>query len=152
LSSIPDVAETKRALLSRLAATVALDGYHVVAVPADHAPALAYTVGLRTTADHPELVAEGLEPPVAAQLLHLLARGVVAGERFAAGCRRTDLLPHVALAFDEVDAAADRLRVAALFHAPGGFAALRVAWADPAAERREAAGVATPPPAPVPPA
>ena len=142
-------ADGRRVAAERLlAATVALDGYHVVAIAVGHAPALAYTVGLWATAAHPELAVAGLEPTVAAQLLHLLAGRVVAGGRYAPGERLTGLLAHHALAFRDIEAgaAATRLRVAARFHAPGGFAALQVLWPDPASRCPAEAGCAAPQP------
>jgi len=63
---------TERADDGWLAATVALDGQHIVAIPAGHTLALAYTVGLSRSACHPEIAVTELAPPVATQLLHLL--------------------------------------------------------------------------------
>ena len=116
----------------RLATTVALDGYHVIAIPPGDATALAYTVGLWRSVGHPELAVAGLEPPVAAQLLHLLAAEVARGARFAPGDRPVGFPPGVAFQFRGIDArtAADCLRLAARFHRPGGFAALQTVWPD----------------------
>ena len=115
-----------------LATTVALDGYHVVAIPPGDVPALAYTVGLWRSAGHPELAVSGLEPPVAAQLLHLLAAEVARGARFAPGDRPAGFPPGVGFLFRGIDAgtAAVHLRLAARFHQPGGFAALQTLWHD----------------------
>lgn len=116
----------------RLATTVALDGRHVVAIPAGRTPALAYTVGLWRSAGHPEIAVTGLEPPVAAQLLHLLAAEVAGGVRFAAGDRRTGFLAGGTLVFRAIEphTATARLRLAARFHEQGGFAALQALWPD----------------------
>lgn len=116
----------------RLATTVALDGRHIVAIPSGRAPALAYTVGLWRSAGHPEIAVAGLEPPVAAQLLHLLAAEVAGGGRFASGDRLTGFLAGGALVFRAIEpqTATARLRLAARFHDQGGFAALQALWPD----------------------
>ena len=116
----------------RLATTVALDGRHIVAIPAGRTPALAYTVGLWRGAGHPEIAVAGLEPPVAAQLLHLLAAEVAGGVRFAAGDRLTGFLAGVALVFRAIEphTATARLRLAARSREQGGFAALQALWPD----------------------
>jgi len=116
----------------RLAATVALDGQHIVAIPAGHTLALAYTVGLWRSACHPEIAVTELEPPVATQLLHLLAAEVAAGVRFAPGDRLTGFLAGAALVFraSAPHTATACLRLAARFHEQGGFAALQALWPD----------------------
>ena len=132
----PDTEETADGWLAtterRLATTVALDGYHVVAIPPGDATALAYTVGLWRSVGHPELAVAGLEPPVAAQLLHLLAAEVARGARFAPGDRPNGFPPDSRFLFRGIDVRTtdDRLRLAARFHEPGGCAALQLLWPD----------------------
>jgi hypothetical protein len=50
----------------------------------DHPP-WCYTVGLLDTADHPEMIFTGVPTETSSSLLSLLARTVLAGERYEVG-------------------------------------------------------------------
>jgi hypothetical protein len=72
------------------AASIAEYGFIVVGVDdpdggdSDHGP-WAYTVGLLDAADHPELVIAGVSTETCGPMLSILARSVLAGERYQVG-------------------------------------------------------------------
>jgi hypothetical protein len=71
------------------AARIAEHGFVLVGVedpegPEDHPP-WAYTVGLLDAADHPEMIITGVPTELSGSLLSLLARSVLAGERYEVG-------------------------------------------------------------------
>lgn len=72
------------------AASIAEYGFIVVGVDDPdggdgHRPAWAYTVGLLDAADHAEMVIAGVSTETSGSLLSILARSVLAGERYEVG-------------------------------------------------------------------
>ena len=67
--------------------TIQRCGWAIQCVEADRRKASwAYTIGLTAAVGHPELVVIGLEPTRAAGGIDVLARRILAGERFTPGC------------------------------------------------------------------
>lgn len=116
---------------------VAEHGWHVVKVfsDAESGPPFAYTIGLETTFDHPEILIFGLNDDL--DFMHRVLNGIGdrirGGERFAHGDAKRKILPGYVCPFARVpkSAYAEHLGVAIAYHGGTSFRALQCIWPDP---------------------
>ncbi|CAN5816018.1 hypothetical protein BH09MYX1_BH09MYX1_42310 [soil metagenome] len=124
-------------VLKRVRSDVARRGWHVVRVPSDgqSAPPFAYTIGLESTFDHPEVAVFGLNEDldVMQRLLDAVGERVRSGERFAHGDLKKKLLPRSVCAFARFpkSAYAAHFQKAVRYHRGTTFRALQCIWPDP---------------------
>jgi len=115
-------------------ADVLTHGWHVLKVLEDDAgPGFAYTVGLRHSFGHPELIVVGLAPDVGHALLNLAGESIRQGGRYAEGIDYDDLLRGHACRFRDVPVSQFRpyLGWALWFYEGPSFPALQLIWPDP---------------------
>lgn len=106
-------------------------GWHVVIIPDDEeGPGFAFTIGLASTFEHPEVAIVGLPAATMHTMLNTIAELVRAGKRFTRGDRSAEVLEGYDVAFIAVDRAHydEWLGYAVWFHRGEGFAALQVVW------------------------
>ncbi|MBX6373428.1 MAG: DUF4262 domain-containing protein [Acetobacteraceae bacterium] len=113
-----EIGPALRAVIDRVTEAIAERGWAVVAVAAEgEHPPFAYTVGLETGFDHPEIMLVGnFAPRIVQGVLGAAGERVKAGARFEPGARTSEVVPHLEVAFDAVrpDAASEHLQVADL--------------------------------------
>lgn len=98
-------------------------------------PAVAYTVGLHETFDHPEILTIGLPVETAHALLDECAADVEDGRKFAADTRETGVLEDHEVAFVSVGDTTARREVcegAALYYGARLFDVVQLLWPDKA--------------------
>lgn len=115
---------------------IARFGWHVVKVLGDEEGSpFAYTVGLVSRFDHPEIAIFGLNDDldVMHRVLNALGARVQAGKRFEHGARCRDVLPGVTVRFARLPKSAyrDHLGQALAHHGSDRFAAVQCIWPDP---------------------
>lgn len=126
----PDLDDDDKQLLE----SVKSHGWHVLGIMADEAgPAFAFTVGITTSFQHPELLIVGLEIAPMHRLLNALGEEIRAGRRYAPGEVVSDLLEG---SFDCVTVKVERthypewLGYARWYHQGDEFEVLQVVWPD----------------------
>jgi hypothetical protein len=112
-------------------------GFHVVKVMGDEQyPPFAYTIGLTTTFEHPELVVFGLNDDLdfMHELLNQAAARIAKGERFLHGAKKRDLLPGYTCPLARFPRSAFEEHLGqAIVHFGGAdrFDAVQCIWPDP---------------------
>jgi hypothetical protein len=113
-----DIGPALRQVIGLVAEAIAERGWAVVAVGAEgERPPYAYTVGLETGFDHPEIMLVGnFSRRIVQGVLGAAGERVKAGARFEPGERVAEVVPHLEVAFDAVraDAAQEHLQIADL--------------------------------------
>jgi hypothetical protein len=119
----------------RIASDVKKLGFHIIGVLGQ--PRFAYTIGLETTFDHPEVILFGLNDDLKFMfwMLNQVGERVKKGERFEHGAKKRDLLPGYVCPFARFPKVAyeDHVGRAIDFHAKrkGGFRVVQMIWPDP---------------------
>jgi hypothetical protein len=115
---------------ARVLRAVEQRGFTTVGVLDD--PVFAYTVGLPTAWQHPEIIVFGLPFEVADPLLGDIAARVARGETFRTRRDYYGLLQEYPVRFVPVapDAMHEHLTVATRYHADGKLSAMQLVWPD----------------------
>ncbi len=117
----------------RLMADVAQAGYHVVAGAWNAGtPALAFSVGLFRTFDHPEVAVFGLAPPVLDAAIRRIAERVRLGARFESGDVAEGIVDGRPITFRRIVPRhyGAHLGHALWYHGGARFPALQAIWGD----------------------
>ncbi len=123
----------------KIAADVKDHGWHVMKVfaPDGREPPFAYTIGLETSFDHPEVIVFGLNDDLDFMhyVLNQIGDRVKKGERFEHGAEKKGILPGYVCPFARLPKSAYEAHVgrAIDFHAkrPKGFRVVQMIWPDP---------------------
>jgi len=120
--------------LDRIATQVKEYGHSVVRIASsDYLPSFAYTVGLKETIDHPELICFGLKP----ELMHNILNDVVDIIKFSGAITTKrefkNIFKDSRATFLEVDKRniSDYFKVAELYYNSSPFDAIQLVWTDP---------------------
>lgn len=120
--------------LDQIASHVKEYGHSVISIKSsDYLPSFAYTVGLKETINHPELICFGLKP----ELMHNILNDVVDIIKFSGtistGKEFKNIFKNARATFLEVDKRNinDYFKVANLYYGSFDFKAIQLVWADP---------------------
>jgi len=124
--------DEEREYVERIRRDVAEHGAHVAIVPQGVGGTLcAFTIGLWSTRQHPEVVVFGMERVAAEELLDLVHDEVEGGAAIAAGERREDLLHGYAVEFRAVEPGRVAMfEPAVQYHGSADFPMLQAFWPD----------------------
>ena len=121
----------------KIASDVAKFGWHVIMAFSDttRGPPFAYTIGLETTFQHPEIILFGLNNDLEFMhhVLNEIGERVRKGETFSHGARKKNILPGYVCVFARVPKTAysEHLGRAIDFHRGTRFRAVQCIWPDP---------------------
>jgi hypothetical protein len=109
-------------------------GWSIEGIPADdEGPAFAYTIGLKHSFEHPELIVFGLPPEVAQSILNEVGQRISNGERFDLDKPYGELLENHPVRFRKVRAEAsfrEFVGYALWFYRGQNFELLQLLWPD----------------------
>jgi hypothetical protein len=122
---------------SRIAESIAKNGWHAIAVPPSAAsPGFLYTIGLCSEMSHPEIIVCGLQRSTGYELLSRLIARIRSGARYAPDQIVSDLVEGHRFAFRSVHASQHiiRLGYAMAYYRrlgnPSLLSALQMLWSD----------------------
>jgi Domain of unknown function (DUF4262) len=113
--------------------SIATNGWHVIKIPEDdEGPGFAYSIGLRTTFGHAEVIVFGLELDIMHRMINNIGEEIRNGRRFAPGDFSAEVLDDCDVAFRGVERRHfdEYLGFAQRIHEGDGFAAIQMVWPD----------------------
>jgi hypothetical protein len=108
-------------------------GWHVILVPQDEqGPSFAYSIGLKKSFNHPEILILGLDLKVMHQMINGIGNRIKAGARFLAGQRYQEILEGYDCLFADVEKKyyRDYFGQAIDFYKGREFQVLQCLWPD----------------------